>query len=150
MSSAPSEAACEASRLATPSGRPWSLRHGTHIYTNQHIWRVSNDVFGVLADPTRRRLLEALASGERSVNELVDQVDIEQPGVSRHLHILQEAGFVTVRPDGQRRWYSLKTEPFGAVVDWVRVVARAQAGSLQRLADLVEEPKRTRTKVEKP
>jgi DNA-binding transcriptional ArsR family regulator len=107
---------------------------------------VPNDVFGVLADPTRRRLLEALASGERSVNELVDQVDIEQPGVSRHLHILQEAGFVKVRPEGQRRWYSLRTEPFGTLVDWVRAVAEAQTGSLQRLADLVEEPKGTRTK----
>jgi len=111
---------------------------------------VTNDVFFVLADPTRRRLLEALASGERSVNELVSGVEIEQPGVSRHLRILQEAGFVNVRPDGQRRWYSLRTEPFDVLTDWMRAVAQDQAGRLQRLADVVEEPKRTRTKGRKP
>jgi len=104
---------------------------------------VANDVFAVLADPTRRRLLKALASGERSVNDLVRGAGIEQPGVSRHLRILQEAGFVTVRPEGQRRWYSLRTEPFEALVDWMRTVAQEQVGRLQRLADLVERPKRT-------
>lgn len=107
---------------------------------------MTHDVFVVLADPTRRRLLEALSSGERSVNQLVSGVDIEQPGVSRHLRILQEAGLVNVRPEGQRRWYSLRTEPFGALVDWLRAVATDQAGRLQRLADLVEEPHRTETK----
>ncbi len=111
---------------------------------------MANDVFAVLADPTRRRLLEALASGERSVNDLVRGVDIEQPGVSRHLSILQEAGFVVVRPEGQRRWYSLRREAFEDLVDWMRSVAQDQAGRLQRLADLVEEPKKMRTKGKKP
>jgi DNA-binding transcriptional ArsR family regulator len=107
---------------------------------------VTSDVFAVLADPTRRRLLEALASGERSVNELVRGVDIEQPGVSRHLRILEAAGFVLVRPEGQRRWYSLRTEPFEVLAGWMQKVARDQAGRLQRLADLVEEPETARTK----
>ncbi|HYA71162.1 MAG TPA: metalloregulator ArsR/SmtB family transcription factor [Thermoplasmata archaeon] len=111
---------------------------------------MTNDVFFVLADPTRRHLLEALASGERSVNELVSRVEIEQPGVSRHLHILQEAGFVKVRPDGQRRWYSLRTKPFEGLVDWMRAVAQDQTDRLQRLADVVEEPNRTRAKGRKP
>jgi DNA-binding transcriptional ArsR family regulator len=107
---------------------------------------VANDLFAVLADPTRRRLLEALASEERSVNDLVRRVDIEQPGVSRHLRILQEAGFVVARPEGQHRWYSLRTEAFEGLVDWMRRVAQDQAGRLQRLADLVEEPTNRRTK----
>jgi DNA-binding transcriptional ArsR family regulator len=111
---------------------------------------VAHDVFAVLADPTRRRLLKALASGERSVNDLVRGVDIEQPGVSRHLRILQDAGFVVVRPDGQRRWYSLRMEPFDALVDWMGDVARDQADRLQRLADLVEEPQGTHAKGRKP
>jgi len=111
---------------------------------------VTNDVFAVLADPTRRRLLEALGSGERSVNDLVRRVDIEQPGVSRHLRILQEAGFVVVRPEGQRRWYSLRTKAFEGLVDWMRSVAQDQAGRLQRLADLVEEPTEMRSKGKKP
>jgi DNA-binding transcriptional ArsR family regulator len=111
---------------------------------------VATDVFAVLADPTRRRLLEALASGERSVNELVRRVDIEQPGVSRHLRILQEAGFVLVRPEGQRRWYSLRTEAFEHLVEWMRRVARDQAGRLERLADLVEKPAQPSPKGKQP
>ncbi|MHB8351366.1 MAG: ArsR/SmtB family transcription factor [Thermoplasmata archaeon] len=110
---------------------------------------MANDVFAVLADPTRRRLLEALASGERSVNDLVRRVDIEQPGVSRHLRILQGAGFVVVRPQGQRRLYSLRTAAFEGLVDWMRSVAQDQAGRLGRLADLVEEPERIGTKGKK-
>src|SRR5437763_1449668 len=70
------------------------------------------DVFQVLADPTRRRLVDALRGGERSVNELVAMVDIGQPGVSRQLAILQDANFVTVRPDGRRRLYALQPAPF--------------------------------------
>lgn len=111
---------------------------------------MTRDVFTILADPTRRRLLEALASGERSVNDLVRVVDIEQPGVSRHLHILQEAGFVLVRPDGQRRWYSLRTEPFERLVDWMRGLAREQAERLQRLAAVVEAPPPRRARGRKP
>lgn len=111
---------------------------------------VAPDVFAALADPTRRRLLEALAPGERSVNDLVRGVDIEQPGVSRHLRILQEAGFVTVRPDGQRRWYSLRTEPFEALAKWMGSVAHDQASRLGRLADLVEGSGIRRPKGRKP
>jgi DNA-binding transcriptional ArsR family regulator len=107
---------------------------------------VGHDIFAVLADPTRRRLLEALASGERSVNDLVRRVDIEQPGVSRHLRILQNSGFVVVRPEGQRRWYSLRAAAFDGLVDWMHSVAQEQADRLQRLAALVEEPKEMGTK----
>lgn len=111
---------------------------------------MAHDVFAVLADPTRRRLLQALASGERSVNDLVRRVDIEQPGVSRHLHILQDAGFVVARPDGQRRWYSLRKEPFEALADWMSSVTQDQADRLRRVADLVEGPPRTKTKGRRP
>lgn len=77
------------------------------------------DMFQVLADPTRRRLVEALRSGERSVGELVEQVRIGQPGVSRQLAILHAARFVVVRPEGRRRMYSLREEPFRELGDWV-------------------------------
>jgi DNA-binding transcriptional ArsR family regulator len=75
------------------------------------------DVFEILADPTRRRLVEALRTGERSVNELVEVVEIGQPGVSRQLGILQEARFVRVRPDGRRRLYALRPERFRELDD---------------------------------
>src|SRR2546428_11898737 len=77
------------------------------------------DVFQILADPTRRRLVDALRDGERSVSELVDVVDIGQPGVSRQLAILQDARFVVVRPDGRRRLYALRPERFRELDDWM-------------------------------
>ena len=77
------------------------------------------DVFQILADPTRRRLVDALRAGERSVTQLVDAVDIGQPGVSRQLAILQDARFVVVRPEGRRRFYALRPEPFRELDDWM-------------------------------
>jgi DNA-binding transcriptional ArsR family regulator len=77
------------------------------------------DAFQSLADPTRRRVVEALRDGELQVNDLVAAVGIHQSGVSRHLRILLEAGFVTVRPDGQRRLYSLRPDPFREIDDWL-------------------------------
>ena len=76
-------------------------------------------VFQTLADPSRLQIVEALLSGERVVNDLVEQMNIHQSGVSRHLRILEEAGFVQARPDGPRRWYSLRAEPFRELDAWV-------------------------------
>ncbi len=112
----------------------------TYIYTLRDIGAVTSDVFALLADPMRRRIVEILQAGERSVNEIVDQVDIRQPGVSRHLRILHEAGFVRVRSDGQRRIYSLQPEPFQKLEAWMRRYAYDQIGRLRRLSDLVDEP----------
>jgi len=77
------------------------------------------DAFEVLADPTRRDLVAALRGGERPVNDLVAAVDIHQSGVSRHLKILQAAGFVSMRPDGAQRLYSLRAEPFQRLDHWL-------------------------------
>jgi DNA-binding transcriptional ArsR family regulator len=77
------------------------------------------DVFQTLADPVRLRLVELLLDREQAVNDLVPQVGIHQSGVSRHLRILHEAGFVQVRPDGARRLYSLRSERFSELDDWV-------------------------------
>ncbi|MDQ6709024.1 MAG: metalloregulator ArsR/SmtB family transcription factor [Candidatus Dormibacteraeota bacterium] len=78
------------------------------------------DMFQILADPTRRRLVETLRKGEHSVGELVDVVDIGQPGVSRQLAILQEAQFVVVRPEGRHRYYALRPEPFLELDEWMQ------------------------------
>lgn len=76
-------------------------------------------VFQTLADPSRLQIVEALLAGECAVNDLVAQMDIHQSGVSRHLRILEEAGFVQMRPDGPRRLYSLRPEPFRELDAWV-------------------------------
>lgn len=92
------------------------------------------DVFQVLADPTRRRLVEALRTGERSVSELVEVVDIGQPGVSRQLAILQDARFVVVRPEGRRRLYALRPEPFYELDEWMRGYRGMWEARLDRFA----------------
>jgi DNA-binding transcriptional ArsR family regulator len=75
--------------------------------------------YSALADPSRREILDLLRSGERSVNELVDRLRLSQPGVSKHLKALREAGLVEVRPAGKRRWYGLRAEPLAEVAAWL-------------------------------
>jgi len=93
---------------------------------------MQQSVFQTLADPTRLRIVEALAGGEQAVGELVRAVDIDQSGVSRHLRILGEAGFVTMRPDGARRLYSLRAEPFQAIDGWVASYRKLWESRLER------------------
>ena len=104
------------------------------------------DVFQILADPTRRRLVEALRSGERSVGELVDTVDIGQSGVSRQLAILQDAQFVVVRPEGRRRLYALRPEPFRELDDWMMGYRAMWEARLDRFAAELDRRGRTRAK----
>lgn len=75
--------------------------------------------FSALSDPMRLRIIESLREGEAQVNDLVERVAIQQSGVSRHLGILARAGFVSVRPEGQKRFYSLRAEPFQEIDQWV-------------------------------
>ena len=72
-----------------------------------------------LADPMRFRIVELLHHGELAVNDIVSNVEIDQSGVSRHLRILHEAGFVQMRPEGQKRLYSLRSEPFQDLDAWI-------------------------------
>jgi len=104
------------------------------------------DVFQILADPTRRRLLDALRAGELSVNELVEVVDIGQPGVSRQLAILQDAQFVVVRPEGRRRLYALRPEPFRELDEWMMGYRAMWEGRLDRFAAELDRRGRTRAK----
>lgn len=100
--------------------------------------------FDVLADPTRGRIVQALLGGERSVGDLVDIAGIAQSGVSRHLRILAETGFVQVRADGQRRLYSLRPEPFQAIDAWLDEYRRLWEQRLDRLGDELERRKERR------
>ena len=102
------------------------------------------DVFQTLADPTRRRIVEALLSGEQAVNDIVAAVDIDQSGVSRHLGILSKAGFVQVRPDGPRRLYSLKPEPFRELEAWVVAYRRLWEGRLDKFAEALAHKQKAR------
>ena len=73
----------------------------------------------VLAEPNRRRILDLLLERPRPVGELVDALGTSQPGTSKHLRVLREAGLVDVRQDGQRRIYALRPEPLADVDAWI-------------------------------
>lgn len=75
--------------------------------------------FDVLAEPVRRQILDLLRERARAVGELVELVGLSQPGVSKHLRVLREAGLVSVRRDAQRRWYQLRAEPLAEVDAWL-------------------------------
>ena len=104
-----------------------------------------------LADPSRFQIVEALLEGEQAVNDLGAKMDIHQSGVSRHLRILEEAGFVRVRPDGPRRLYSLRPEPFRELNAWVSHYRALWEGRLDAFAVALEHrqqqrPRRRRTR----
>jgi DNA-binding transcriptional ArsR family regulator len=102
------------------------------------------DAFEVLADPMRRQIVETLRGGERAVNDIVERVDIHQSGVSRHLRILSEAGFVEMRPDGTRRLYSLRPERFRELDEWISRYRALWEARLDRLGAALERRKQTR------
>ena len=109
--------------------------------------------FQTLADPSRLHIVEALLDGECAVNELVARMDIHQSGVSRHLRILEETGFVRMRPEGPRRLYSLRPERFQELESWVaryralwvaRLDAFGDALARKQQARRPRRPRRTR------
>ncbi|MHA7178986.1 ArsR/SmtB family transcription factor [Arthrobacter sp. MDB2-24] len=78
-----------------------------------------DDVFAVIAEGTRRQILKHLRDGDKAVGELVVELQVSQPTVSKHLKVLREAGLVSMRAQGQKRYYSLDTAPLGLVRDWL-------------------------------
>jgi DNA-binding transcriptional ArsR family regulator len=102
------------------------------------------DVFQTLADPTRRRIVEALRGGEHAVNDIVERVAIHQSGVSRHLRILHDAGFVDVRPDGAKRLYSLRAAPFRELDDWIAAYRELWEARLDKLGEALERRQKAR------
>ncbi len=77
------------------------------------------DSFGVLAEPTRRRILDRLRTADSSVTELVDALGLAQPAVSKHLRVLREAGFVSCRTVAQRRIYRVEPGPIRTAYEWL-------------------------------
>jgi DNA-binding transcriptional ArsR family regulator len=98
-------------------------------------------VFEALADPTRRRILELLAVGERSAGDRAGEFAISRPGVSRHQRVLRESGLVRARGEGQRRFYSADPAPLAEVQAWL---TRYQQFWAQRLDALDTEVRRGR------
>jgi DNA-binding transcriptional ArsR family regulator len=89
--------------------------------------------FQVLADPVRRHILDLLLERPRPVGELVERLGLSQPGTSKHLRALRDAGLVRVRQDAQRRWYELRPEPLTEIDAWLQPYRKLWAASLDAL-----------------
>jgi DNA-binding transcriptional ArsR family regulator len=103
---------------------------------------VSTEAFSVLAEPARRRVLDLLLDGPRPVGELAGLLGLSQPGTSKHLRVLREAGLVGVRQDGQRRWYELRPGPLTEIDTWLQPYRKFWASHLDALERYLDDDKR--------
>jgi DNA-binding transcriptional ArsR family regulator len=99
------------------------------------------DAFNAVAEPRRRQILDALAGGERPVNELVGLLGIAQPQVSKHLRVLREVGAVDVRSDGRRRLYRLNGRALKPIHDWVQSYEQTWSERFDQLDAVLEDLK---------
>ena len=105
--------------------------------------------FAVLAEPNRRAILTMLSSSERSVGELMDELRLPQPSVSKHLKVLRDGGFVESRVEAQRRVYRLNPKPLQEVDTWLepfRAFWSKHVDALERHLDRMDQPKRRKRK----
>ena len=101
----------------------------------------TTDAFNAVAEPRRRQILDVLAGGERSVTDLVTELGLAQPQVSKHLKVLREVGLVDVREQGRQRVYRLNGRPLQPIHNWVRQYERTWNERFDSLDELLEELK---------
>ena len=100
------------------------------------------DAFNAVAEPRRRQILDALAGGERPVNDLVRVLGVAQPQVSKHLRVLREVGAVDVREDGRQRLYRLNGRALKPIHDWVKDYERTWSERFDELDLVLQDLKR--------
>ena len=98
-----------------------------------------SDPFNAIAEPRRRHILEFIAAEERSVGEIADALELQQPSVSKHLHVLHSVGLVTMRRDGRRTMYRTNAETLRTIHEWSRMFAQHWRGQLRRIKSHAEE-----------
>ena len=97
------------------------------------------DAFNAVAEPRRRQILDLLAGREHSVSDLVAQLGLVQPLVSKHLRVLREVGLVDVREEGRQRMYRLNGQPLKPIYDWVRAYEQSWSQRFSRLDEVLAE-----------
>jgi len=102
----------------------------------------TSDAFNAVAEPRRRAIVDALAGGERSVNELVALLRIPQPQVSKHLRVLHDVSLVSVRDAGRQRLYRLNGPALRPIYDWVRAYEQTWNDRFELLDEVLDELKR--------
>ena len=100
---------------------------------------MSVSAYSVLAEPHRRQILDLLRTGERPVADLVANLGLSQPGVSKHLKVLREAGLVVARTQGKQRMYALRPEPLIEVAQWLEPYRMLWSSRLDALERHLEE-----------
>ena len=119
----------------------------THTQTDPYPFRNGLLVIGIfqlLAEPSRRQLLDALRHGERSVNELVDRTHMSQPSVSKQLRLLLDSGVVTLRHAGRQHLYTIHGQPLRAASEWLSYYERFWNEGLSRMDEVLKEQTRPR------
>lgn len=106
----------------------------------------TSDAFNAVAEPRRRQILDVLADGEHSVNDLVELLGLIQPLVSKHLKVLLEVGLVEVRNEGRKRIYRLNAEPLKSIHDWLKPYEQSWNDKFEALDELLEELKEKEAK----
>ena len=101
----------------------------------------TTDAFNAVAEPRRRQILDLLADGERPVNDLVHELGLAQPQVSKHLRVLREVGAVDVREEGRQRLYSVNGHALKPIHDWVKAYERSWSERFDQLDVVLEELK---------
>jgi DNA-binding transcriptional ArsR family regulator len=99
----------------------------------------TSDPFNAIAEPRRRHILEFIAAEERSVGEIADALELEQPSVSKHLQVLLNVGLVTVRRDGRRTMYRTNADTLRTIHEWSGMFAQHWRGQLRRIKSHAEE-----------
>lgn len=99
----------------------------------------TSDVFNAIAEPRRRHILEFLAGDERSVGAIVDALEMGQPSVSKHLHVLHDVGLVTLRREGRNTMVRVNPETLRTIHDWIALFERHWRGQLRRIKAHAEE-----------
>ena len=108
----------------------------------------TTDAFNAIAEPSRRAILDVLARGERPVNDLVRELGLTQPQVSKHLRVLREVGAVAVRDEGRRRLYSVNGHALKPIHDWVKPFERTWSERFEALDDVLDDLKRDKEKTD--
>jgi DNA-binding transcriptional ArsR family regulator len=103
------------------------------------------DAFNAVAEPRRRQILDLLARGERAVNDLVEELGLAQPQVSKHLAVLKKVGLVSVRGSGRQRLYRLNAERLRPIHDWVKGFEQFWNESFDRLDAYLKELQKEKT-----
>ena len=102
----------------------------------------TTDAFNAVAEPRRRQILDLLATGERPVNDVVRELGLAQPQVSKHLRVLREVGAVEVRSEGRQRLYRLHGQALKPIHDWISAYERTWSDRFGQLDDVLEDLKR--------